>query len=93
MSKKKNNVTEQHEIHKKIDNEKKQHNQEEQIPKVIKWNELDKYIGKAVWDSREKEWRILVGYKRIKETYSITFTDIMDWQSFNDRLLFLEENK
>lgn len=83
---------------KKKDQEKQkiqdiQAEQEQNKPKPIQWHELDKYIGKAVWDSREKEWRILVGYKRLKETYSITFTDIMDWQSFNDRFLYLEEVK
>lgn len=62
-------------------------------PKAIKWNELDKYIGQPVWDSREKKWRILDGYKRNGYTFSITFSDIADWVSFNDRSLYLEEVK
>ncbi len=85
MPRKKKQETKPQEIPTKVDTQK------EVKPKPIQWHELDKYIGKAVWDSREKEWRILVGYKRLKETYSITFTDIMDWQSFNDRCLYLEE--
>ena len=62
-------------------------------PKAIKWNELDKYIGQPVWDSREKKWRILDGYKRNGYTFSITFSDIADLVSFNDRSLYLEEVK
>lgn len=91
MSKAKNDGTKTKKIPKKVDNEEKQQDQEENKPKAIQWKELDKYIGKAVWDSREKEWRILVGYRRTKETFSITFTDIADWVSYYDRFLYLEE--
>ena len=86
MPNKKKEETKQEEIPEKIDNQ-------ENKPKSINWNELDKYIGKALWDSRNKEWRILEGYKRMKETYSITFTDSADWTSFYDRNLYLEEVK
>ena len=60
-------------------------------PKSIQWHELDKYIGQPLWDSREKKWRILDGYRRSGNTYAITFSDIADWVSYNDRFLYLEE--
>lgn len=87
----KSKVTKTKKIPKKIDNEEKQQIQEEQKPKPIKWNELDQYIGQPLWDTREKRWRILDGYRRMQNTYSVTFSDIADWVSFNDRCLYLEE--
>ena len=87
MPKKKENKTKQVKNSKKVDSGDEQENK----PQAIEWAELDKYIGKPVWDSREKEWRVLEGYKRIKNTLSITFTDIQDWQSFNDGFLYMEE--
>ena len=44
-----------------------------------------------MWDTREKKWRVLDGYKRMQNTYAITFSDIADWVSFNDRFLYLKE--
>ncbi len=85
MPKKK--ATKQKEITKKVDDETKQENK----PKSLDWNELDKYIGQPVWDSREKRWRILDGYRRMQNTFAITYSDIADWVSFYDRFLYLEE--
>lgn len=90
MPKKKTSRTKQSEIPKKVDNAEQQ---EENKPKSIDWNELDKYIGQPVWDNREKKWRILEGYRRCDFTYSITFSDIADWVSFLDRNIYLEEIK
>ena len=59
----------------------------------LQWYQIDQYIEKPVWDSRDKKWRILDGYRRSGNTYSITFSDIADWVSFNDRCLYLEEVK
>ena len=87
----KKNETKTKKIPKKIDNEEKQQVQKEQKPKAIKWNELDEHIGQPLWDTREKRWRILDGYKRMQNTYAVTFSDIADWVSFNDRFLYLEE--
>ena len=83
---------------KKIDTEKQklqdiQAETEKKKPQSLNWNELDKYMGQPVWDSREKKWRILDGYRRSGNTYSITFTDIANWDSFCDRCLYLEEVK
>lgn len=61
--------------------------------KAIEWPELDKHIGQPVWDSREKKWRILDGYRRSGNTFAITFSDIADWVSYYDRFLYLEEVK
>lgn len=83
---------------KKVDTEKQkikdiQEEIENQNPRSLQWNELDKYIGQPVWDSREKKWRVLEGYRRSGNTLSITFSDIADWVSFLDRNLYLEEVK
>lgn len=86
MPKKKTEGTKKEEIPKTIDNIEEQKN-----PEAIKWGELDKYIKQPVWDSREKEWRVLEGYRRVGYSYSITFSDIADWVSYNDRNLYLEE--
>lgn len=85
MSKK---VTKKNEILEKVDNEIQQ---QENKSKSMQWNELDKCIGQPIWDSRDKKWRILEGYKRIHNTYCITFTDTADWISYYDRNLYLEE--
>lgn len=83
---------------KKVDTEKQkikdiQEEIENQKPRSLQWNELDKYIGQPIWDSREKKWRVLEGYRRSGNTLSITFSDIADWVSFLDRNLYLEEVK
>ncbi len=50
---------------KKVDNEEKQEiEQKENKPIPLFWNKLEDNIGKPIWDSREKKWRILDGYKR-----------------------------
>ena len=81
----------------KIDKEKQKMQdieiKQENKQKPIQWNELDKYIGQPVWDTREKRWRILDGYRRTENTFSITFSDIVDWVSYCDRFLYSEEIK
>ena len=87
MPKKKTNGTKQSEIPKKVDNEV----EPKMKPVAIKWYELEQYVGQPIWDTREKKWRVLEGYRRTGNTYSITFSDIADWCSFLDRELYLEE--
>lgn len=87
----KNNATKTRENPKKIDNEKKQENQEK--PREIKWEELDKYVGKPVWENKEKRWRILDGYKRKNKRLSVSFSDIFDWTDFEEIFLYSEEVK
>ena len=87
MPKKKTSGTKQSEIPKKVDNEV----EPKMKPVAIKWHELEQYIGQPIWDTREKKWRVLDGYRRTGNTYSITFSDIADWCSFLDRELYLEE--
>lgn len=62
-------------------------------PVAIKWEELDKYVDKPVWDNVRRSWRILEGYKRIRNAFFITFTDSVDWVSFYNGFLYLEEYK
>lgn len=90
MPKKK--TTKTSEIPKKVDNQEEQEKQENK-PSPLKWEELEKHIGQPVWDTREKKWRVLDGYRRTGNTYSITFSDIADWVSYYDRCIFLEEVK
>lgn len=42
---------------------------------MIQWDELDDLIGKPVFDKDNDEWRILKGYQRMGNDYSLTFTD------------------
>lgn len=42
---------------------------------MIQWDELDDFIGKPVFDKDNDEWRILKGYQRMGNNYSLTFTD------------------
>lgn len=42
---------------------------------MIQWDELDDLIGKPVFDKDNDEWRILKGYQRMGNYYSLTFTD------------------
>lgn len=95
MPRKKKQETKPEEIPTKVDSIEEQQsvNAEEDKPTPIKWEELEKYIGQPLWDTREKKWRILDGYRRMQNTYSITFSDIADWVSFFDRQLFLKEVK
>lgn len=87
MPRKKKQETKTQEIPTKVDTQK------EVKPMPVQWYQMDQYVGQPVWDSRDKKWRILDGYRRSGNTYSITFSDIADWVSFNDRLLYLEEVK
>ena len=89
MPKKKTSGTKQSEVLKKVDNEA----EPKMKPVAIKWHELEQYVGQPIWDTREKKWRVLDGYRRTGNTYSITFSDIADWCSFFDRELYLEEVK
>lgn len=89
MPNKKTSRTKQSEIPKKVDNEV----EPKMKPVAIKWHELEQYVGQPIWDTREKKWRVLDGYRRTGNTYSITFSDIADWCSFLDRELYLEEEK
>lgn len=83
---------------KKVDQEEQkmkeiEEKMQENKPTPILWKDLEKHIGNPVWDSREKKWRVFEGYKHIRNTYSVTFSDIADWVSFYDRELYLEEIK
>ena len=84
MARKKKDVTESKENPTNIDNK-------EIKPKALEWKQLDEFIGKPVWDDKKKTWRILDGYRRTQNTYTMTFTDISDWVIFEDRPLYLEE--
>lgn len=42
---------------------------------MIKWNELDSFIGKPVFDKDNDAWRILRGYQRIGNDCFVRFTD------------------
>ena len=91
MANTKSKATNKAEITKKIDNEEKQ--QEENKTKPIEWKNLDQYIGKPVWDNKKKKWRILEGYMRVNKTYSMTFTDMSDWDDCDSDRIYLEEVK
>lgn len=42
---------------------------------MIKWEELNDYIGKPVWDNMERCWRVLDGYERSGKKFYLMFTD------------------
>ena len=42
---------------------------------MIEWNEIDKLIGKPVFDKDNDAWRILDGYKRVNKDFFVSFTD------------------
>ena len=69
----KKDATKQEKNLKKVDNEEKQEiEQKENKPIPLFWNKLEDNIGKPIWDSREKKWRILDGYKR-KRKYIFSY--------------------
>lgn len=41
----------------------------------IKVDELKKYIGRPVWNSREKQWRIIKSVVYFREVAKVAFTD------------------
>lgn len=84
MARKKKEVTESKKNPTKIDNEKNK-------PKALEWKQLDEYIGKPVWDDSTKNWRILDGYRRTRNTHTITFTDTSNLTDFEETSLYLEE--
>lgn len=59
------------EIDKEVETVMEEVKQEE----MIQWDELDDLIGKPVFDKDNDEWRILKGYQRMGNDYSLTFTD------------------
>lgn len=53
-----------------MENEEKNNEQ-----KPLTWGEIQSYVGKPVYDMRKKMWRVVEGYKSVKDSYEITFTD------------------
>lgn len=50
---------------------------------MIQWNELDKFIGKPLFDKGNKMWRVLIGYQRIDNEFFVAFTDYDGFEDIN----------
>lgn len=56
--------------------ERKETVMEEKKPdEMIKWNEIDALVKKPVFDKVDETWRVLKGYERINDKFSVLFTD------------------
>lgn len=61
---------------------------------MIKWEELNDYIGKPVWDNNIKKWKILKGYRREGNFFWLLFTDNVDfWFDRNIDKLMIYKNE
>ena len=66
MPRKKKQETKPQDIPTKVDTQK------DIKPFPVQWYQMEQYVGQPIWDSREKKWRILDGYKR-KRKYIFSY--------------------
>ena len=57
----------------------------------LDWEEIIMNVGQPVWDKKNKQWRVLIGYKRVENSWLIQFTDSWTWLDFNKAELYLKE--
>lgn len=61
---------------------------------MIKWEELNDYIGKPVWDNKKRWWRVLDGYERSGKNFRLIFTDSnVFWDNRNIDKMMIYKNE
>lgn len=62
---------------------------------ILNWFQIIMLIGKPLWDSMQKKWRVLSGYQSVlgnttnQMFFEVTFTDTPYWENFGDKKLYL----
>lgn len=61
---------------------------------ILGWFQIIMLIGKPLWDSKQKKWRILNGYQSVlgnnnQMFFEVTFTDTPYWENFGEKTLYL----
>lgn len=91
MPKKKNEEIKQNEDPKKTEEQ----NKEKETNQQLGWVQILLLIGKPLWDSIQKKWRVLSGYQSVlgnttnQMFFEVTFTDTPYWENFGDKKLYL----
>lgn len=63
------------------------------LKKYIKFEELEQYMLKPVYDNEQKRWKVLKGYAKVEDERKVMFTetDFMrcdsEWITYTDTLL------
>lgn len=52
------------------------------------WEEIIMNVGNPVYDKFRKIWRVLDGYKRVREEYYVLFSDSGVWQNIKSVKLY-----
>ena len=60
------------------------------MKEYIKFEELDNYILKPVYDNEQKRWKVLKGYMRIENDYKILYTEQEVKWADDSRVTFTE---
>ena len=54
------------------------------------WQEVMMNVGNPVWDKKEGKWRVINGYKRINDSFYVSFTDCVNWEFYKSTELYSE---
>lgn len=61
---------------------------------MLGWFQIIMLMGKPLWDSKQKKWRILNGYQSVlgnnnQMFFEVTFTDTPYWENFVEKKLYI----
>lgn len=61
---------------------------------ILGWFQIIMLMGKPLWDSKKKKWRILNGYQSVLSDsnqmfFEVTFTDTPYWEDFTEKMLYI----
>ena len=57
----------------------------------LDWEEIINSVGKPVYDKKLKQWRVIDGYKRINNSFGVSFTDNNGFFEYDMLELYFEE--
>lgn len=57
----------------------------------LTWEEIQKRVGKPVYEKTDKKWRVISGYEQTGENRYIFFTDNNFWTRFENYKLYDKE--
>lgn len=55
---------------------------------MLTFEEIMKLVGEPVYDKTNECWRVIDGYRSVKNEYCISFTDDGGWVKFNTLSLY-----
>ena len=59
--------------------------------KSLTWMEIRDKLGKPIWDNKQRQWRVVDGYKEDLDNKRVSFTDYNAFIVFDEGRFYLEE--